>query len=683
MKLTSLLLLLMPTLVFAVPSTKPSALAITDEVETQKILEKQTALAHQRKQYQTLIRFLSLPQSDNSLELARGLLTELNNYPLASDAAWQILKNTATLDFAQIIAYQAKYPATTATVQLKNQWVSQQIQQENWSAILANRAQLPNNTASSCALLLAEYKNSLATTQPASKEKTQQWANNVQKIWLNGSNLPKYCSPLFDAWTQQGYQTPKLVQQRAIFALEQNNINLIKQLSKTTGDKKLKEWLNNLVIFSTKPYFTQSDSLFFINKLNPKNDIDKRILVTLFPAFVKTLNDKNIENPQTPFKRYADWAIRFQLTSAQQKQWLITFLKQIFDSPLPDIQQWRDKQLMELKNDTLSERRIRMAIREKQDIAPWLALLSSKAQQKEEWQYWIAQQLKSQGNHTEARKILQKLTALRSFYGLLAAQDLGVDYSPMMQQITPNPQMLSDTAIQTALAQIAEWRYWQENQQALQVWSTLLSAVSFEKKLQLAHYAIEQQWFDLAVEATIQAKAWGYITLRLPNAYQNWFDLMLKNKKIDRTFAMAIARQESAWKHYVSSSANAMGLMQLLPSTAQQTAKAFNLPYKNSQQLFEPFDNIMLGTAHLQQLYDKYGDNRILIAAAYNAGAMRVDQWLQKANGQLSMAEFVASIPFYETRGYVQNVIVYAFYYQMLQQKAVQKFTESEYNRTY
>ena len=93
-----------------------------------------------------------------------------------------------------------------------------------------------------------------------------------------------------------------------------------------------------------------------------------------------------------------------------------------------------------------------------------------------------------------------------------------------------------------------------------------------------------------------------HIGLRLPNAYQDWFDDLLNGKKINRTFAMAIARQESAWKPYVSSSANARGLMQLLPSTARLTAKKFNLPYANDKQLFDPYSNIMLGTAHLQEL---------------------------------------------------------------------------------
>lgn len=123
--------------------------------------------------------------------------------------------------------------------------------------------------------------------------------------------------------------------------------------------------------------------------------------------------------------------------------------------------------------------------------------------------------------------------------------------------------------------------------------------------------------------------------------------------------------------------------MQLLPSTARLTAKKFNLPYANDKQLFDPYSNIMLGTAHLQELYDKYGNNRILIASAYNAGPHRVTQWLEKSGGKLTMAQFVASIPFYETRGYVQNVLAYDTYYQILQGKAQQLFSQEEYNRLY
>ena len=147
---------------------------------------------------------------------------------------------------------------------------------------------------------------------------------------------------------------------------------------------------------------------------------------------------------------------------------------------------------------------------------------------------------------------------------------------------------------------------------------------------------------------------------------------------------MAIARQESAWNPMAQSSANARGLMQLLPSTAQKTAENQQLPYNGELDLFKPLNNILLGTAHLNELNAKYPNNRILIASAYNAGSSRVEKWLARANGKLAMDEFIASIPFFETRVYVQNVLTYDFYYQHLQDKEkLQTFSKEEYDRLY
>ena len=70
--------------------------------------------------------------------------------------------------------------------------------------------------------------------------------------------------------------------------------------------------------------------------------------------------------------------------------------------------------------------------------------------------------------------------------------------------------------------------------------------------------------------------------------------------------------------------------------------------------------------------------------SAYNAGASRVEKWLARSNGKLAMDEFIASIPFFETRGYVQNVLTYDFYYQNLQNKEkLQTFSKEEYDRLY
>ena len=411
-----------------------------------------------------------------------------------------------------------------------------------------------------------------------------------------------------------------------------------------------------------------------IKNSNPSN-LDKNALIDAFPRYLKTLSEQ-IENPN--FELYQQWAETWQLSEDEIKQWKIAFLNRFFDNKNTDFQKWRDEQIRQLQTDNLTERRLRMAIWQKTDLSPWLNSLTTEGKAKQEWRYWEAKQ--------DISKNIEKLTALskeRGFYPMLAAVQLKQAYK-VDYPIAPSFTVAEQLPFEQVFAMIRELRELGRNGLAKQRWRILLDNADFTTQLKLAEYAENQQWFELAVDASIVAKAWDYLPLRLPNAYSEYFNAALQNLNISKTFAMAIARQESAWNPMAQSSANARGLMQLLPSTAKLTAENNQLPYQGEQDLFKPLNNILLGTAHLNELNGKYPNNRILIAAAYNAGANRVEKWLSRANGKLALDEFVASIPFYETRGYVQNVVTYDFYYQILQNKEnPQIFSQEELNRLY
>ena len=410
-------------------------------------------------------------------------------------------------------------------------------------------------------------------------------------------------------------------------------------------------------------------------KNNNPSTLDKSVLIDAFPRYLKTLSEQ-IENPS--FELYQQWGKTWQLSEDEIKQWKTAFLNRFFDNENVDFQKWRDEQIQQLKTDNLTERRLRMAIWQKTDLSPWLNSLSAEGKAKQEWRYWEAKQ--------DISKNIEKLTALskeRGFYPMLAAAQLKQSYKVDFPA-APSFTVAEQLPFKQVFAMIRELRELGRNGLAKQRWRILLDNADFTTQLKLAEYAENQQWFELAVDASIVAKAWDYLSLRLPNAYPEYFNAALQNLNISKTFAMAIARQESAWNPMAQSSANARGLMQLLPSTAKLTAENNQLPYQGEQDLFKPLNNILLGTAHLNELNGKYPNNRILIAAAYNAGENRVEKWLSRANGKLALDEFVASIPFYETRGYVQNVVTYDFYYQILQnQENPQIFSQEELNRLY
>ena len=106
----------------------------------------------------------------------------------------------------------------------------------------------------------------------------------------------------------------------------------------------------------------------------------------------------------------------------------------------------------------------------------------------------------------------------------------------------------------------------------------------------------------------------------------------------------------------IISSANAIGLMQLLPSTAHQIAKSRGEKIPNEDDLKTPRTNIMLGVDYLKRLLKEFGNNPVYALASYNAGEQNVRRWIKLRPG-LSLMEFVESIPYIETRGYVKNVL--------------------------
>ena len=470
-----------------------------------------------------------------------------------------------------------------------------------------------------------------------------------------------------NALVQQNYPfvTP------AFQALLQKLSTLNKQQTSATSDNA-KE--NNRVQEEQNQVENPKQLAEIIKNSNPST-LDKNALIDAFPRYLKTLSEQ-IENPS--FELYQQWAETWQLSEDEIKQWKIAFLNRFFDNENADFQKWRDEQIRQLQTDNLTERRLRMAIWQKTDLSMWLNSLTTEGKAKQEWRYWEAKQ--------DISKNIEKLTALskeRGFYPMLAAAQLKQAYKVDFP-VAPSFTLAEQLPFEQVFAMIRELRELGRNGLAKQRWRILLDHADFTTQLKFSEYAENQQWFELAVDASIVAKAWDYLSLRLPNAYPEYFNAALQDLNISKTFAMAIARQESAWNPMAQSSANARGLMQLLPSMAKLTAENNQLPYQGEQDLFKPLNNILLGTAHLNELNGKYPNNRILIAAAYNAGENRVEKWLSRANRKLALDEFVASIPFYETRGYVQNVVTYDFYYKILQNKEnPQIFSQEELNRLY
>ena len=665
----------------------------------------------------------------NNAKLFLSLIDSLKGYPLQADAMAAYLEarvKTVNRDTSREEVNALKAEIEQFIQQHASHFLRGKLEQSIFTLLInaedtqALAKLTPNNLERQIAVLTAKYQieasNISQTAENQSNDKNKSAIlSEYKQLWLNNAELPNDAQ-LWAAWYSQGGRTEEKIYQKAEMLFGKNDAKgleiLAKELEKIENAKEDEQVATHLALYqdllkNPANLKIQAERLPLID--GNTNKITNKFAVVLgFARYLRTIPENMNEPTFTP---YEQWAKTWQLNETELRDWKIAFISRFFDNESPNFVQWRDQEILKLNADNLIERRLRTAIWQQTDLLAWLNALSNESKQKQEWRYWMGKTLEK-GNGQKAKEIFSELSNERGFYPMLAKaklypEDRGAGYDfgqPGLEVFVARS--ISDPywaheykKFQPALAEIAELRQLDRLGAAKQRWRFLLEKLSQEEQLQIAlsQYANEQNWFELGVDGSIIAKAWDYIGLRLPNAYSQYFDIALSNvnlsktepqaivdNRVTKTFAMAIARQESAWNPMAQSSANARGLMQLLPSTAQKTAENQQLPYNGELDLFKPLNNILLGTAHLNELNAKYPNNRILIASAYNAGASRVEKWLARANGKLAMDEFIASIPFFETRGYVQNVLTYDFYYQNLQDKEkLQTFSKEEYDRLY
>ncbi|HYN14727.1 MAG TPA: transglycosylase SLT domain-containing protein [Terriglobales bacterium] len=193
---------------------------------------------------------------------------------------------------------------------------------------------------------------------------------------------------------------------------------------------------------------------------------------------------------------------------------------------------------------------------------------------------------------------------------------------------------------------------------------------------QIAHLYQEQDRYDRALQ-TLKRAVPGYFGLEIEQMPRPvwealfprpWWSAVKKyavENQLDPYLVAALIRQESEFNPAAVSRADAIGLMQLLPVTGKRMAHELKVRRYSIGMLVEPGVNVQLGTRYFRQLVQKFDGNLEFALAAYNAGADRVEEWRSSGNFR-EPAEFVESIPFTETREYVQAILRNAGIYHRL-----------------
>lgn len=260
-----------------------------------------------------------------------------------------------------------------------------------------------------------------------------------------------------------------------------------------------------------------------------------------------------------------------------------------------------------------------------------------------------------------------------SFYALLSSErlrELGETPPPPFGGVTPKTlEVKPPKELKLAMELAATGLFRDAGLETDRVVGTVRSA---DQALKLGHglqgigefgpaYTLGTRWLW---GATFTKKAPEAIALLYPRAFEQSVEKWSTEAGLDPYLAWAIMRQESAFRPEVTSIADARGLMQLIPPTANSIAKLKNVEPPDPAELYAPEQSIKMGTWLLAQLIDRFG-HPSLCAAAYNAGAPPVIGWANDRN-DLPLDEWVEAVPWKETRGYIKNVTANYFVYRTL-----------------
>jgi len=316
-------------------------------------------------------------------------------------------------------------------------------------------------------------------------------------------------------------------------------------------------------------------------------------------------------------------------------------------------------------NDYQLEWKARAALR----AGDWKTLIAAvdvmvKENQDSPWRYWKGRALKALGREAEALALLKPLSQEYLFYGQLALEELGGKVSAPPPAYTPTAAdlqaMSQHPGIRRSLALYALGMRGEANRE----WVWTIREFDDRRLLAAAEVAKRADLPDRVINTADKTQSVHDFRLRYFAPYRDVLTVHAARQGLDEAWVLGLIRQESRFMADVRSSAGAMGLMQLMPGTAQWVAGRLGLKNWRWGNVTDVDTNISLGTYYLRHVYDYLDSSAAMATAAYNAGPGRARAW--RPDRTMEAAAWAETIPFNETRHYVKLVMANASYYASL-----------------
>ncbi len=595
----------------------------------------QANIEKQRQIFKQASRALAL----NQVTKFKQLLSRIEDYPAQPYLIYDALrKNINRASNEKVLKFLERYEDFPFSYHLRSRWLSTLAKRNDWQNYLVffdNRG----NARLQCLAFKARLKLG----------KIEGINQDIKKLWLRGYSQPDECEIAFDYFLDTYPDATQAIWLRIEKAFQARRPSLARYLG-----KKLSESDRKIVDLWYRAHRRPEQTLTRLVKLGDES-INRTIIVHAIDRLARrdSLKAGDI---------WQDIGNKFQFNPDQRDRLVQRIALSAAYQHQPEAQKLLMNLTPELKNDQayLWLARIQLRNQDWQELSKTISQMPKHLQQENEWQYWLARSLELQGFATRSDDILEKLANSSNYYGFLAADRINLNYHIEQESVTvadfdrdalleSNPHML----------RARELFFLDRFVDAKREWFQALRKLDTPQLKQAATLASSWKWHDSAIKTVARTAHRSDYSLRFPMPYKKHVMNHASSRKLDPSVVYGVMRRESLFDPLAKSKVGALGLMQLMPSTAKHVAKSLGLKKLKVADILKVENNIKLGTHYFRSVMNRFDNNVSLAAAAYNAGPRNVKKWLPRED-VLPADLWVETVPFNETRNYVQAVLAYA-----------------------
>jgi soluble lytic murein transglycosylase len=534
----------------------------------------------------------------------------------------------------EIQAFLDRYGDQPVARPIRRQWLMTLALRRQWDDYLAvYRPDVNDSIAARCNAYAARI----------ALGRTDGLADSVITEWSAPKSLPPVCDPAFDWLKSQGLLTTTLIERRARAALDAGQAGLARYLARSlpaTTAAPIEQWAALIeqprasidALMAAPSRTVDPEALLDGWRRYARADVEAA--VARYPALVQA---RDLDSrAASPFAI----AVGLRLALGRDPRALEFFaLGQAGDFD-EQAHEWHARAALWAGDWT----RARKAI----DAMP------EAMRNQNRWKYWSARVAEQLGDSGAAKKGYAAVLPTDNWYAVLSAARLGKQFSPTYKTAGVSDAGMDRLAAEAPFVRARELALSDMQTEAIAEWRAGYDTLEPATKIQAIGLAARWTWYLQAISEAAKLGVFDDYDLLYPRPYDTEVRRGSSLSALPPDLIYAIIRQESLYRADARSSADAIGLMQLLPETARRTAKSWGLPAPSNSTLVIPSVNVPLGSAYLRSMLDRWQGQAPFAIASYNAGPGAVKRWLPAA--PMDMDIWVENIPYNETRTYVQRV---------------------------